>query len=69
MDGRNIQCGLSTGTKIGTDAAQKIGFFGKTPVVQPAAIAQVSGGAVIDAEVRAAFNTLLTAMHNLGAIG
>lgn len=36
-DGRNIQTGRTTGTKIGTSADQKIGFFGKTPIVQQAA--------------------------------
>lgn len=33
-DGRNIQLALGTGTKIGTAATQKIGFYGVTPVVQ-----------------------------------
>lgn len=36
-DGRNIQAGRTTGTKVGTAADQKVGFFGKTPVVQQAA--------------------------------
>lgn len=34
MDGRNVQVGRTTGTKIGTAAAQKLGFFGATPVIQ-----------------------------------
>jgi hypothetical protein len=34
MDGRNIRTGRATGTKIGTAIDQKIGFFGKAPVVQ-----------------------------------
>ena len=34
MDGRNIQLGLTTGTKIGTSTLQKIGFFNATPVSQ-----------------------------------
>lgn len=33
-DGYNIAVGTTTGTQIGTAAAQKIGFFGKTPRVQ-----------------------------------
>ena len=33
LNGRNIQTGRSIGTKIGTAADQKIGFFGATPVV------------------------------------
>lgn len=38
LDGRNIQLGKTTGTKIGTETAQKIGFFNTTPVDQPAAL-------------------------------
>ncbi len=41
LDGRDIQLGKSTGTKIGTETTQKIGFFNKTPVVQ-----QVDGAAL-----------------------
>lgn len=33
-DAKNLVVGTSTGTKIGTAADQKIGFFGVTPVVQ-----------------------------------
>lgn len=33
-DGKNIQLGRGTGTKIGTAADQKLSFFGRTPVVQ-----------------------------------
>lgn len=33
-EGYNIAVGTTTGTQIGTAAAQKIGFFGKTPRVQ-----------------------------------
>jgi hypothetical protein len=33
-DGYNIAAGTTTGTQIGTAAAQKLGFFGKTPRVQ-----------------------------------
>ena len=34
-DGRNVQVGKTTGTMIGTEATQKLGFFGNTPIVQP----------------------------------
>lgn len=34
LDGRNIQFGGQIGTKIGTEADEKIGFFGATPVIQ-----------------------------------
>lgn len=33
LDGRNIQLGKTTGTKIGTETSQKLAFFGGTPVI------------------------------------
>jgi hypothetical protein len=45
-----------------------IGFYGQAPVAQPAAIANAAGGVVIDAEARAALNTLLAAARTLGLI-
>jgi hypothetical protein len=35
-DGNNVAVGTTTGSQIGTGATQKLGFFGATPVVQPA---------------------------------
>ncbi len=35
-DPADIVLGTSTGTKIGTSASQKLGFFNATPIVQPA---------------------------------
>jgi hypothetical protein len=35
-EGENIALGTTTGTQIGTAASQKLGFYGKTPVVQRA---------------------------------
>ena len=35
LDGRNIQVGRGTGTRIGTGTDQKLGFFNKTPIIQP----------------------------------
>lgn len=34
LDGRNIQLGLTTGTKICTSVSQKLGFWNATPVIQ-----------------------------------
>lgn len=39
-DGKNIVLNTTTGTKIGTSASQKLGFFNATPVVQPSAFNQ-----------------------------
>lgn len=40
QDAVNLQFNTTTGTKIGTATSQKIGFYGVTPVVQPAAYVQ-----------------------------
>ena len=44
LDGRNIQLGRSTGTQIGTDTDQKLGFYGVDPVDQPATVSDPTGG-------------------------
>ncbi len=41
-DGANVVLGTTTGTQIGTSAAQKIGIWGATPVVQPAGADQTA---------------------------
>jgi hypothetical protein len=41
-DARNIEAGTTTGTKIGTATTQKLGFYNATPVVQPAAVADIT---------------------------
>lgn len=42
LDGKNITTGATTGTKIGTAATEKLGFFGATPVVRPTGTAAVA---------------------------
>jgi hypothetical protein len=42
-EGKNIVLGTTTGTKIGTGASQKLGFFNKTPRVQYATAGGTSG--------------------------
>jgi hypothetical protein len=41
-DAQDIAISTGTGTKIGTDATQKIGFWNATPAVQPAAVANLT---------------------------
>lgn len=65
-EGVNIATGIATGTKIGTATSQKIGFFNKTPILQPSAVTAPSGGATIDAESRTAISAILTRLQNLG---
>ena len=66
FDGRNIQVGKKYGTKIGTEATQKLGFFAAAPIVQPGAISAPSGGTTIDSQARSAITSLINALHNLG---
>lgn len=39
----NLILGSAAGTKIGTAASQKLGFFDSTPIVQPSAVGQTAG--------------------------
>jgi hypothetical protein len=41
-DANDIALGTTTGTKIGTATTQKLGFYNATPVVQPAAVADLA---------------------------
>lgn len=45
-DGVNIIVDTTTGTNIGTAVTQKLGFWGVSPVVQPADAAQADQGAI-----------------------
>ena len=45
-----------------------LAFFNATPVAQPSAIANATGGATVDSEARTALNNLLAACRNLGII-
>lgn len=65
-DGRSIQVGKTTGTRIGTESAQKLAFFGVAPVVQQSAISAPSAGATIDSQARTAIGLIITTLHNLG---
>lgn len=42
-DGRNIMVGTNTGTKIGIESTQKLGFFNTTPISQPSQTQQRLG--------------------------
>jgi hypothetical protein len=67
-NGRNIELGKSVGTMIGTEAGQKIGFFGVAPRVQvPSGVLSTpSGGATQDAEARAAIGDLNSVFNAFG---
>jgi hypothetical protein len=70
-DGRNIELGTTVGTQIGTTALQKLGFWGKTPIVQAGAIAATGAKSVtyVQGEAQAtdtAVNAIRTALTNAG---
>lgn len=63
-DANDIAVGTTTGTKIGTATTQKLGFFDKTPVVQPTAVADATDAATAITQL----NALLARMRDLGLI-
>jgi len=68
-EGAAIELGTITGTKIGTAANQKLGFFGKTPIVQPTNTAgNVSAGATYGASEQKMLNDSYQALRALGLL-
>jgi hypothetical protein len=63
-DANDIAVGTTTGTKIGTATTQKLGFYNKAPVVQPAAVADATDAASAITQL----NLLLSRMRDLGLI-
>ena len=64
LDGRNIQLGKTTGTKIGTATNQKFAFYNKTPIVQESANADTSGLTLANLEIEV--NQLKQLLRNYG---
>ena len=67
-DAIDIVFNATTGTKIGTATTQKLAFYGATPIVQGASVADAAGGATIDAEARTALNALISRIEATGLI-
>lgn len=65
-NGKNLHVATSTGTKIGTAAGQKLGFWGVTPVTQRAANADTSGASLGDLETEV--NEIKQALRDVGII-
>lgn len=65
-DAKDIKVQTTTGTKIGTATAQKIGFWNTTPVAQQAHISDPTGGGTVDAEARTAINSINALLATLG---
>jgi hypothetical protein len=60
----NIVLGTTTGSKIGTGATQKLGFWNATPVIQPAAVADATNAATVITQL----NDLLAKLRAIGLI-
>jgi len=63
-DAQNIEVGITTGTKIGTQKTQKLGFWDATPIAQPAAVADATSAATVITQL----NALLSRLRTLGLI-
>jgi hypothetical protein len=60
--------GTLRGIKIGSATSSLLGFYGVTPVDQPATVADPAGGGTIDTEARAAVNAIIDRLQELGLI-
>jgi hypothetical protein len=60
--------GTLRGIKIGSATSSLLGFYGVTPVDQPATVADPAGGGTIDTEARTAINDLIDRLQELGLI-
>ena len=70
LDGRHIQTGVTTGTKIASTTTQRLGFFGAIPISQPVSPTFPSGGSTIDFQARSSINQIInTFSANLGGLG
>jgi hypothetical protein len=56
------------GIKIGSATSSLLGFYGVTPVDQPATVADPAGGGTIDTEARTAINDIIDRLQELGLI-
>ena len=65
---KNLLLGTTDGTQIGTAASQKLALWGATPVVQPATVADPTGGGTIDAEARTAIIAIIDRLQEAGVI-
>ena len=67
MASKQLSDGTSDGVLMGQSAADKVGFYGKTPVVQASLVtALVTTPATTD--IATAVNGVITALKNVGII-
>jgi len=59
---KELSDGGPDGTRLGQDASDKVGFYGATPVVQPATIADATDAATAITRV----NAVIAALESVG---
>jgi hypothetical protein len=64
MTVRQLSDGNSDGTTLGQSSTDKIAFYGATPIVRPAAIADATDAATVITRA----NAILAQLRNLGLI-
>ena len=71
FDGRNMQLGRGVGTKIATATDQKLGFYGNTPVDQPATVTDPGAPSVgyVQAEAQQTVDRLAEVIDRLQELG
>jgi hypothetical protein len=60
--------GTLRGLKIGDATTALLGFYGVTPVDQPATVTDPTGGGTVDAEARTAIEAIIDRLQELGLI-
>src|SRR3990167_1524773 len=65
LDGRNIQAGLTNGTKIGLSVSEKWAMHGSTPVIQRSGAAQTAVSGTADGTYSANEVTLINDLVTL----
>jgi hypothetical protein len=60
--------GTLRGLRIGSAITSLLGFYGVTPVDQPATVADPTGGSTVDAEARTAIQNIIDRLQELGLI-
>lgn len=61
---KQLSDGHPDGTKLGQSASDKVGFWGKAPAAQPAAIADATDAATAISQL----NLLLAAQRSIGVL-
>lgn len=64
----NNKLEVRDGVQMGSSATSLIGFYGETPVDQPATVADPTGGVTVDSQSRTAIGLIIDRLQELGLI-